>query len=247
MEQENLENQTQLIEEKQLNLGGLIENPLISAEKIFENKNYLEIEEYMKDVQKKIMEKNNELKQIFSNKYIDLLNCSEIIKKIADYSNNISETSKVPKNTFDALFSQVFEQDTIKQLKNQQIIEENEKIENQINQTNKQEQEIDQKEIGLNEQIFEIVMEINDILDKGIFSIPMVQVINLENQVQSIGLDLNQQEQIDEILEIQLYLKEFKLEIFNKVIESLQDEQLKQSHTGYQKEKQVDTLATFPM
>lgn len=55
-------------------------------------------------VRKEIVRKNNSLKSIFSHNYVELLNCSDLLKNINEYSKKIASLSEKPAKSLQKIF-----------------------------------------------------------------------------------------------------------------------------------------------
>ncbi len=71
----------------QLELG--TEHSLVLTEKLFEHYTHREIQDFSKQIQAKLVKKNKQLKEVFSTKYQDLLDCSELVNGITKYTSQI--------------------------------------------------------------------------------------------------------------------------------------------------------------
>ncbi|KAL4512055.1 hypothetical protein ABPG72_005057 [Tetrahymena utriculariae] len=78
--------------------------PIVISQQLFEQTNHLKIASILKDIQKEIVKKNNTLKSIFSHNYVELLNCSDLLININEYSKNISKLSEKPAKSLQKIF-----------------------------------------------------------------------------------------------------------------------------------------------
>ncbi|EAR93675.2 4-hydroxybenzoate polyprenyl transferase family protein (macronuclear) [Tetrahymena thermophila SB210] len=78
--------------------------PIVISQQLFEQTNHLKIANILKDIQKEIVKKNNTLKSIFSHNYVELLNCSDLLININEYSKNISKLSEKPAKSLQKIF-----------------------------------------------------------------------------------------------------------------------------------------------
>ena len=58
--------------------------------------NNQQIQKVLEDIQQQSKKKNLQLKNIFSGNYLELLNCSDLLININEYSRNISILSAKP-------------------------------------------------------------------------------------------------------------------------------------------------------